>query len=52
MSIHMSGFQSFSIFLHHFVSAKLVTSSIGVNDQYTSRCITTALTMAPPSGVL
>ena len=31
MSTHMPGFQSFSGFLHHFVLAKLATSSISVN---------------------
>ena len=32
MSTHLPGFQSFSIFLHHFVMPKLVTSSIRVKD--------------------
>ena len=31
MSTHLSGFQSFSGFLHHFVFAKLATSSLRVN---------------------
>ena len=32
----MSGFQSFLLFLHHFVVAKLVTSSIRVKRMYVS----------------
>ena len=31
MSTHVSGFQSFSIFMHHFVLAILATTSIRVN---------------------
>ena len=31
LSNHMSGFQHISVFLHHFVMAKLATSSIRVN---------------------
>ena len=31
MSTHKSGFQSFSVFLHHFVLAKLAASSRRVN---------------------
>ena len=31
MSTHLPGFQSFFLFLHHFVLAKLATSSIWVN---------------------
>ena len=31
MSTHVSGFQSFFSFLHHFVLAKLATSSIRTN---------------------
>ena len=31
MSTHLPGFQSFSVFLHHFVGVKLATSSIRVN---------------------
>ena len=30
MNTHMPGFQSFPVFLHHFVLAKLATSSITV----------------------
>ena len=33
-STHMPGFQSFFRFLHHFLLAKLATSSISVNDSY------------------
>ena len=32
MSTHIPGFQSFSGFLHHFVLAKLATSSMRVKD--------------------
>ena len=32
MSTHVPGFQSFFVFLHHFVLATLATSSIGVNN--------------------
>ena len=31
MSTHVPEFESFSAFLHHFVLAKLTTSSIGVD---------------------
>ena len=31
MSTHVPGFQSFFIFLHHFLMAKLATSSIRVS---------------------
>ena len=33
MSTHLPGFQSFYGFLHHFVLAKLATSSIRVNSR-------------------
>ena len=32
MSTHLPGFQSFSVFLHHFVLAKIATCSIRVNE--------------------
>ena len=34
MSTHMPGFQSFSVFLHHFILAKLANSSIRVKDRF------------------
>ena len=34
MSTHVLGFQSFFMFLHPFVLAKLVTSSVRVNTRY------------------
>ena len=36
MSTYMPGFDHFPVFLHHFVLAKLATSSIRVNDNYMS----------------
>ena len=35
MSTHLPGFQSFFRFLHHFVLAKLATSSVRVKDSQT-----------------
>ena len=38
MSAHVPGFQPFSAILHHFVLAKLATSSIRVNGNNDSHC--------------
>ena len=39
MSTHVSGFQSFPRFLHHFVLAKLATSSIRVKVEVARPCV-------------
>ena len=56
MSTHLPGFQSFSNFLHHFVLAKLATSSIRVKQLsvdsrivYASWRICRGLVVNPPN---